>query len=278
VPVFAFASFVCGLVAMGWLRGFGVYSLDSVLPVGLGLASAGALAAGVAYGGRRPPAEAGGRSFLARLASMAGAVIVASGATFWIVVIWAGRLGAYAVPHAPLVGVFICASGMALGIISIMRRERALAVSSVGILLGFFVLLVPGLVDRLTHSPYLTTRQFAAAAYRGDQEAMKRLFSARSLRHFSELPVTTYYSTGGEANQLVTVDHMCGETARNTLLLSLRVRGDTARFDCLVPYRWRAFTYQGSASETPLVREEGRWRIDVYSELESFRERFRDQE
>jgi hypothetical protein len=91
---------------------------------------------------------------------------------------------------------------------------------------------------------------------------MKRFFSAQPLQHFSKLPKTIYEGT----RELVTVDHMHGVAALNSLLLSVSIKADVPRVQCSVPSRWNVFHSSGSWGTIPLVLEDGTWRIDAHKE------------
>jgi len=258
---------------MGWLRACGHYDLGEVLPNALILVFAGTVVVGIATARRvaawRAPQTGSVFERWAIRGGLAILVLAASVIISWVMEYWAGMMGAYAIPTADGMGIVIVICAMGLGAASAIRRERATAIALVGILLGSFTLVTAYLLDRLTRSPYLTVRQFAAATYREDDRAMERFLSSRSTRHLLD-PEETYSSLSRRKRwQLNTVASLQAESAREVVLVEVDIKGRVAHVSSVVPYPGglTAMRVAGHGGDIPLVRENGVWKIDVYRDL-----------
>jgi hypothetical protein len=267
-------GFACGLAAMGWARpylscavwdvGFLALALIFIAAFAVGFAAAGAAKVFQSQGSRRSWARS-----IARIIAGVATGTLAGAAAYWATTDWVERFGAYAIPRADYLGLGLSVLAIAFGAVSIRVRGRLGVTAAAAIFLGGFVLVTGYLADRFAHSPYFVVRQYAAAAERADQEAMRQLFSRQSLRHWTELP--TRRSADGRQT-LTTVDRMYPGVAGAALLTSVETQGKTASVELLLPDYWHIIGASAGHDEfIGLVKDNGAWKIDGYGEALSLR-------
>lgn len=259
IPVMALTSLLCGLGSVGWLRDFGNSSL-AALPIGLLL-----VVAGVGFAVSRFLSILG-QSAIVRFVAVSLCCLFA----LPILISWPGRIGEYAIPLVPdSAGILVCLAALVAGGLSLALSERRYGTVVFSMLLAVYVLITAFLYDPLTRSPYFVVRRFASAASQDDQAGMIPYFSRESLRHFDELPTTSYGNEDGSATgSLKTVGYLHGVGARNSLLYGIHITGNTAIADCSVPWHgeedWNMFQFRGHGATVYLIREDGEWKIDAW--------------
>ena len=150
-------------------------------------------------------------------------------------------------------------------------------VGSLTVALAAYVIVTAYAWDLPGTSPHAVVRKFAAAGYRKDQAELNKYVTKETLVGYSDFPVTVNSTAELKTGEgLVTVRPFHGIGAKNAVIYSLHVSGDTAEVKCPVPYSsagWGMMQMSGHMPTIYLLREDGNWKVDVARQKKKDRQR-----
>lgn len=270
------------LLAMGstaWLRGFGYvsFTVASQIAAAVSFFVAVGLVATIAHA--MPVGEFRNRigqllQILVKLIVVGGVLAVSLSFSFGAI----GKIGAYGVPHLPrFLGLVLALGAIALAVAGCRKESGSIAVGCLTAVLAGYVVVTAYVWDLPGTSPHAVVRNFAAAGYRKDQAELNKYVTKESLANMSDYPVTVNSTSELETGEgLVTVSPFFGVGAKNAVIESIDVKGDTAEVRCPVPSSaatWGVWQMKGKMFTIYLLREDGEWKVDVARKKREDRER-----